>query len=302
MKKTIPTLLSLSLAISPFGGLAFAEMETSKPSVSVDVIPSTVSVESIPSSSSKVEATPPTTDTNEITVSPKDNDWLTRPKNNRDWTFALDAQYQTQDLKSNVDSSQTKEKAERFLIHGRRRFKVDDSNLSLDLSLGYQQSNFNYRGGQAELDLDGYTYGLELSYQPRQCKELIVDIGVAQSHLEGRDFVDHLTGTTGLTLDAKLNEFRYYFVPSYELCRFNSAHSQHAFRAHLGFEERKWEMNMGWYTNAKEDMKIDQPWLAGLSYDLQPFVSSCPFAYRLNLRADILDNGYRAKLNCGFSF
>ena len=281
MKKSLPTLLNISLALSLCEGIVSAESTTTIPTSTVEILPTTT----VPHQSAE----------------PKGNALPAQTKRKLVWAVALDAQVQQQDLTSNLDSSGTKEKTERLLLHGRRQMIVDESKLSLDLFLGYQQSRFDYRGGQAELDLDGYSYGFELSYQPRQCKKINVDLGLANSHLEGRDFVDHLTGATGLTLDSKLKEFRYFIVPSYELYQFSSSYSQHAFRAHLGFEERTWEMNMGWYTNPKEKMNIDQPWLAGLSYQWV-LDSSSSMTYHINLRGDVLDEGYRAKLVCSMAF
>ena len=275
MQNMKQTLLSFGLSLSVVAGGAFSEEQT---------------MASENHSSETIIEHPPEKDFDYSRLSP--------------YQFSFEAIDLKQDLSSDLTATVIEEKSTQYALRVRRNFKMSNFKTSMSISLGDAQSVFNYADGQARLKCDGYIYGLYVSYQHNSLAKLVLKAGISQSKIKGRDFVDYLTGRTGLTVDPVLKETHYHLTSEYEILKlWKVPESKHSFHSHLGLEKREWNMSIGWTNNVEENMDIGQPWLAGLSYQWSKKLPQRDAGtFILKLRTDILDEGHRARLNLILDF
>jgi hypothetical protein len=182
------------------------------------------------------------------------------------WKVSLGGQYLKQDLVSDFDHSSVEEISQSYTLKASRRTLFKQGEFVFEIEGGFEKSDFDYRSGRAELELDGWSQGVSLSFYPKAFPLFYLNGSYSRKLLEGREFIDHGTGRVGLPTDAELEERLFSLIVNFKLLSFDLGRGYHELNAHGGYSEREWDMNIGWLTNNPESLSVDQPWIGGFSY------------------------------------
>lgn len=218
------------------------------------------------------------------------------------WTLDTEVSFLQQKLRSELDHSLVEEDTFTFGVYGQRELHSTQGQWTLRLGLGYQNSDFDYKEGQAVLSVDGWTYLIGTGFRPRQFPRGRLLLTFSQSFLEGRDYEDRLLGTTGLSQDAKMTHTQYGVEIEILIQKMSCPFGIHQLLGHLGYQGREWNMNTGWVTNSEEDLSPDHHARLGLSYNLKRKSQLIQKDLDYNLYGGWMDLGFHMRLQCGAKF
>jgi len=218
----------------------------------------------------------------------------------KSWKMGVYGNSKLLEFSSQTNHAEIEEERLSFGVKAERLFlQSKTGRWSLALYGGMVESEFDYRSGEATLDLQGWEFGGALRWSHPESPRLSLQLASTISSIEGRDFVDHTTGTTGLQLDSELDGFSYGLEGNYVLLRLKTKdRSTHSVRGHVGVQVNKWDMNVGWFTNLSERMETDDLVFGGLSYELK----SSREQFFLKSSVDFLKGGYELGVDLDLSF
>jgi hypothetical protein len=216
------------------------------------------------------------------------------------WQFLIKAERLQLNLSSKLDGSSIKERHSKVELCASTELQLAGGRLQWGLHGGFHQGEFNYRSGEAELDIDGWGAGAQLGFSPETVPRLSLQLNVDFTQLEGRDYVDHTLGTTGLSRDAKLELFSTTLGLEFLLIQTRYRGLWHTLKTRAGWEHREWQMNTGWTTDPKESMELDDGGRIGFLYHIADNTS--PSSRRAELYVGTAAGGHEISFALGTSF